>query len=174
MSIEILFYTQLGSIVAFIVALFVLYRVLVSQKDATIQLLKEKAGFLEQKLSHAEKQKPDALAKSLSERVDSLNQEIERLSRDKDTNQSTIAKKECELDLIKREADDLSRQISNARELMSEYFCPHCKAPMAERSYHSESVEYNGRDVDIDHEYVVFECGLTLHDGTESNSCKKT
>lgn len=45
MSIEILFYTQLASILAFTVALFVLYRVLVSQKDSTIQLLKEKMIF---------------------------------------------------------------------------------------------------------------------------------
>lgn len=94
MSIETLFYTQVASIVAFIVALFVLYRLLVSQKDATIQLLKEKDDFLSQQLSHAEKQKPDALAKSLSERVDGLNNEIERLSKDKKSNQSLITEKE--------------------------------------------------------------------------------
>lgn len=35
MNIEILFYTQVGSILAFIVALFVLYRLLICQKDAT-------------------------------------------------------------------------------------------------------------------------------------------
>ncbi|MGX5218878.1 hypothetical protein ACVTMO_09515 [Pseudomonas segetis] len=74
MSIEILFYTQVGSILAFIVALFVLYRLLISQKDATIELLKEKANFFESQLSLTEKQKPDALAKSLSERVDTLTQ----------------------------------------------------------------------------------------------------
>lgn len=174
MNIEVLFYTQVGSILAFIAALFVLYKVLVSQKDATIQLLKEKALFLEDQLSHAEKQKPDALARSLSERVDSLNQEIERLSSDKEKNQSLISQKEKELESVKEEADELSRQISNAHELMSEYFCPHCKSPMAERTFHSEIVEYQGRDHDIDHEYVAFECGLTLHDGEESSSCKNT
>lgn len=174
MNIEVLFYTQVGSILAFIAALFVLYKVLVSQKDATIQLLKEKALFLENQLFHAEKQKPDALAKSLSERVDSLNKEIERLSSDKEKNQSLISQKEKELESVKEEADELSRQISNAHELMSEYFCPHCKSPMAERTFHSELVEYQGRDHDIDHEYVAFECGLTLHDGEESSSCKNT
>jgi TolA-binding protein len=129
---------------------------------------------LENKLSHAEKQSPDALAKSLSERVDNLNKEIERLSSDKYKNQSLISQKEKELESVKEEAEELSRQISNAHELMFEYFCPHCKSPMAERTFHSELVEYQGREHDIDHEYVAFECGLTLHDGEESNSCKNT
>jgi DNA repair exonuclease SbcCD ATPase subunit len=174
MSVDVIFYTQVGSIVVFITALFVLYRVLVNQKDATIELLKEKSLFLEQQLSHAENQKPDALAKSLSARVDNLNQEIERLSSDKETNKSLISQKERELELIKEEADELSRQIFNAHALMSEYFCPHCKAPMAERAYHSELVEYQGRELDVDHEYVAFECGLTLHDGEESRACENT
>ena len=174
MSIEILFYTQLTSILGFIIALFFLYRILVSQKDATIQLLKEKNDFLNQKLSHSEKQKPDALAKSLSERVDDLNSEIERLSKDKASNKSLISEKERDLELVKKEADELSRQISNAHELMSEYFCPHCKSPMEERSLHSELVEHGGRAIDIDHEYVAFECGLTLHDGEEYRSCQNT
>jgi len=172
MSNEILFYTQVTSILGFVVALFVLYRLLVNQKDATIQLLKEKVGFIEQRLTHAELQKPDALAKSLSERVETLNKEIERLSKDKEANQDLIDRKEAELDSIKQEADELSRQISNAREMMSEYFCPHCKAPMAERVYQTESVEYLGRDADIDHEYVAFECGLSFNDGVESSSCR--
>ena len=76
MTIEIIFYAKVAAILAFVIALFVLYRVLVSQKDATIQLLKEKGDYLEKKLSHAEKQKPDALAKSLSERVVNLNNEV--------------------------------------------------------------------------------------------------
>ena len=47
MTNETIFITQLGSIIAFIVALFVLYSVLVNQKDATIQLLKEKIDFVD-------------------------------------------------------------------------------------------------------------------------------
>ena len=78
MTIEILFYTQLGSIFAFIVALFVLYRVLVHSKDATIQTLKEKCSYLACQLSEAVQSKPDALARSLTERVETLNKEIER------------------------------------------------------------------------------------------------
>jgi len=47
MTNEIIFYTQISSIFAFIVAIFGLYRLLVSQKDASIELLKEKNDFSE-------------------------------------------------------------------------------------------------------------------------------
>lgn len=62
-------YPQIASIVAFVVALFVLYRLLVSkkdatigQKDATIQLLRERITQLER-----ERQSPDALLQSVKE-----------------------------------------------------------------------------------------------------------
>ncbi len=174
MAIETVFYTQVGTIILFIVSLFTAYRVLVNQKDATIQLLREKCKFLEEKLDHASAEAPDVLARSLSERVDTLNSEIHRLLEDKQANQDLIKQREGELDKILGVADEFSRQLSNARELMSEFFCPDCRAPMAERAYHSESVEYQGRELDVDHEYVSFECGLTMLDGKVSQKCKNT
>lgn len=65
MTIEAIFVTQVASILAFIAALFGLYRVLVSQKDSTIQLLKEKCDYLDRQLNDAAQSNPDALAKSL-------------------------------------------------------------------------------------------------------------
>lgn len=172
MSIEVLFYTQLGSIIVFVGSLFVLYRVLVSQKDATIESLREKNSLLEHKLAEAAQSKPDALARSLSERVNHLNQEIERLSKDKDANRDLIAEKEQELESVKEETEELSQQIKAAHELMGEFFCPHCKAPMAEREIHSELVEYEGRELDVDHEYIAYECGLSMIDGKISRPCR--
>ena len=43
---EISLITPTASIILFIVALFILYRILVSKKDATIELLKEKMTSL--------------------------------------------------------------------------------------------------------------------------------
>jgi hypothetical protein len=62
MSNEIIFWTQLASIISFITALFVLYRVLVSQKDSTIQLLKDKNRFLSDQLKIEKEKGPDQLA----------------------------------------------------------------------------------------------------------------
>ena len=173
MTIETIFYTQLGSILAFVIVLFVLYRVLVNQKDATIQLLKEKNKYLSQKLSDLSQLTPDALAKSLADRVVLLDDEIYRLSTDKEKNQDEIKSKEDELLKVKEKAEKLSREIAKAHELMEEFFCPHCGSPMAERAYHVESVEYQGRDLDVDHEYVAYECGYSLADGDEVSSCRK-
>lgn len=172
MTLDTIFYTQVGSVISFIVAIFVLYRILVSQKDATIQLLKEKNNYLSDKLNDASQNSPDALAKSLSDRVKILDEEIERLSKDKESNQELIHEKEKELDAVKEEAEELSRKIAKAHELMEEFFCPICGEPMAERAYQSESVEYQGREIDIDHEYIAFECGYTLVDGSVEHPCR--
>jgi len=78
MSIELLFYTQIGSILLFITSLFVLYRLLVEQKDATIQ-------FLEKQLQAFKDDPSDIILKKLSERVRIANDEVERLAKDKET-----------------------------------------------------------------------------------------
>ncbi len=70
MKIEILFYTQLASVFGFITALFVLYRLLIKQKDAVIELLREQVVSLEKKVEALEKQSPDALVESLHSRVE--------------------------------------------------------------------------------------------------------
>jgi len=174
MTIELLFYTQIASILAFIAALFVLYRVLVSQKDATIELLKETNNNLSHKLSDAVANSPDALANSLNNRVNVLEEELERLSIDKVNNQDEIELKEKEIISVKEKAEELGKQIAMAHELMAEFSCPHCSSPMAERSCQSECVEYNGRDVDIDHEYFSYECGYVMSDGSEVSPCRGT
>jgi len=174
MTIETIFYTQLISVLAFIVALFVLYRVLVSQKDATIELLKEKNEFVSQQLTEALSQSPDMLARSLSDRVKLLDEEIERLSNDKDKNQDTIKEKEKEIAKVQSEANKLLNQIAIASDLIEDFTCPTCGSHLVERAYQSEAVEdYHGRSVDIDHEYILYECGLTIVDGSEERPCKE-
>ena len=174
MTIETIFYTQLISVIAFIVALFVLYRVLVSQKDATIELLKEKNEFISQKLTDASSQSPDMLAKSLSDRVKLLDEEVGRLSNDKEKNQDTIIEKEKEIAKVKNEAKKLLDQIAIASDLIEDFTCPTCGSHLVERTYQSEPVEdCSGRSLDIDHEYILYECGLTIVDGSEEHPCKE-
>jgi gas vesicle protein len=170
-KIETIFYMQLASVIGFIAALFILYRVLVSQKDASIQLLKEKCDYLTRQLNDTSKSSPDALAKSLSNRVKLLDDEIGRLSIDKENNQEQIKQKEKELDTVKEETEELSRKIAKAHDLIKEFFCPKCGSPMAERAYQSEYLEYQGEDFEIDHEYVAYECGYALVDRAETSSC---
>src|SRR4051812_22097771 len=78
MNITGLFYTQIASILLFIISLFVLYRLLVEKKEATIQ-------FLEKQLEQAKEQKPDIVLKQLHERVQIARDEMERLANDKET-----------------------------------------------------------------------------------------
>jgi hypothetical protein len=172
MSNNAIFITQVASIVAFVVALFVLYRLLVETKDATIQLLKEKTAALESALATAREAGPDALAERLGARVKLLTGELERLSVDEERNAAAIHEKESELQGVRDQLSELQDQMERAKDLMSEYFCPDCGAAMSVREYHSESVWYNGCDVDVDHECIEYECGLTIVDGERRRPCR--
>lgn len=169
---EVIFTTQIISIIGFIVTIFVLYRVLVSQKDSTIELLKEKNIFLTDKLTEANELKPDVLAQSLTNRVRLLETEIARLSQDKVKNQSLIQDKEQEFNKVLERAENLKKQIGIANELLDDFSCPQCGAPISAKEYHSECIEYNGRDIDIDHEYIAYECGYSIIDGKVESECK--
>lgn len=172
MPTEILLYGQIASILVFLGALFGIYRSLAAQKDATIQVLKEQIELLKLQLDHAQSQTPDVAVEALSKRVKSLTEELSRLQQDANASADTVLKKERELESAKDEMNQLGEQVARAEKLFDGFSCPTCKAPMATRDYHSEMVEYNGRGVDIDHEFVTYECGLELSDGKETRPCK--
>ncbi|MER2511516.1 MAG: hypothetical protein ABTQ25_03685 [Nitrosomonas ureae] len=169
---ETIFWTQIASIIGFVGTLFVLYRLLVAQKDATIQLQKENISFLKDQLADAKLQSTDMLAQSLAGRVKIFEEELKRLGQDKTATDEQVAAKEAELAQARGEAEVLTKKILHARELLREYLCRHCGAPLIERSCHSEMVEYQGRELDVDHDWSNFECGLEIIDGLESHPCK--
>lgn len=169
---EIIFWTQIASTVGFVVALFVLYRVLVEQKDATIQLQKENITYLKDQLTEAKSQSPDMLAQSLASRIKLFEEELKRLEQDKSSTQGQVKEKVAELNQAREEAEELAKKVLHARELLSGFLCPNCGAPLAERAYHTESIEYKGREIDVDHEYTAFECGYQIVDGEVKGKCK--
>ncbi len=172
MSNEVIFWTQIVSIVAFVFIVFGLYRLLVDQKDSTIQLLKETISTLKDQLSEALNSTPDVLAQSLSERVKLLESELKRLAQDKDANQDLVHVKEEELRITRQKAEELTKQVALASELLDDFLCPHCGSPLSVREYHSESVEYQDRELDIDHDYSEYECGYSVMDGKPQTSCE--
>ena len=82
-----------------------------------------------------------------------------------------VNSKETELAQARSEAEALTEKIVHARELLSDYLCPYCEAALVERAYHSEIIEYQGREIDIDRDWSVFECGLEIIDGKERHPC---
>lgn len=171
MTNEVIFYTQLASIVGFIVTLFVLYRVLVSQKDSAIELLKEKNQYLTEQLSDAKSSSPDVLAENLSKRIRLLIEEIGRLNSDKDKNESLIAQKETALHAVQKKLSELQEQISRTEEVMQDFVCPYCGAPMQTREFFPVYGHIEGREVEGESEYVTYECGLAIQDGQEIAPC---
>ncbi|GLT23455.1 hypothetical protein GCM10007933_29210 [Zoogloea oryzae] len=172
MTIETIFWTQIASILGFLVTLFVLYRILVEQKEATIQTQKENIAYLKDQLAEAKSQSPDILAQKLANRVKLFEDEVKRLESDKSSTEEQIKAKEAELHNARTEAENLTKQVLSARELLSDFQCPHCGAPLAVREYHSELVEYQGREIDVEHDHSAYECGYSVVDGKPNSPCK--
>ena len=102
MDLSLDFIQKLLPPITLVTALFVLYRTLVSNKDAVIELHKERCKKLECELTEARHSLPDSLAKSLSERVQIMDYEIECLMKDKEAEKIKSTK---ELAKIKNDAE---------------------------------------------------------------------
>jgi len=173
MSNNAIFYIQMASLLTYIIASFALYKLLVSSKDATIETLKQRIDQLKEKLESEKDTSPDVLAERLSARIKTYEEEIRKLSKDQQANQEAIKAKQVELAATRKELEILETQMEEAQGILDEFLCPHCKAPMTIHDYASESVEYQGKDLDVEHEIIIYDCGLEIHDGKETRSCRK-
>jgi hypothetical protein len=159
---------QIAAILAFVGGLFVVYRVLVAQKDAVIQLLNERIKDQEQKIQGLESQTPDVLVTALSSRVEITLKEIERLRADGGKHQEEITRKEEELHGLKNRLNELSSLIQD-----SDLVCHYCDSPLVQRMCYPIYGHVGGREVEADEEYIEYECGLSVRDGEEVSSCKR-
>lgn len=159
MTIEALFYTQILSILGYIAAALLLYRLLVEQKDAVIELLKERNQTLSDRISVLETQSPDALVDALAKRVEVAKVEIVELSRDAEKHKDEIEHKEHELAELEGKLDDVTALLKD-----SDLVCPTCQAPLTRRECHTIFGEINGREVEADIEFIEYECGYATSD----------
>jgi len=166
-----IFVAQIFSILAYVGTLFGLYRLLVSQKDATIEALKEQNNLLKEQLDIAKAESPSALAERLSKRVRLLEEELGRLAEDQDRNEQQIKEKERELIQVQSELEQYRVELEEAREILSEYGCPYCGAMLTAMEYYPDTAIVGGREIDFEHESVSYECGLTIRDGKEDSPC---
>jgi len=168
MTNDIIFFTQIISILTFIVVLFVLYRLLIRQKDSTIELLKEKNEYLKDQISDLRENTPDKVAKKLSDRIHIITEELERLSKDKEKNEELINQKGQELKNAQKDLERLKDQLEEAQDISSEFLCPFCKERMSFHEFHPK--HDRGQDYEI--EVIGFDCGYTTVDGREEHPCK--
>jgi len=166
MSNDVIFFTQVGSAMAFFLTLFVLYRLLVGQKDSVIELLKERIADREARISQLESEAPDGLVAALSARVDSTMKEIGRLREDGDKHLAEIANKEHKLNELRLKLITLSESI-----LDSVFLCQKCGSPLIRREFYPISSTVNGHEVEAEGEYIEYDCGLALKDGREVSPC---
>jgi methyl-accepting chemotaxis protein len=118
MSNTTLFVTQIASTIVFVIALFVLYRLLVEQKEATIQLLKEKIDWLQNQLNIAKESSPDTLLKQLDQRIKVYADELGRLSKDKNISDTLLKEKEQELEEMRSDIRKVSERLQRSTQAL--------------------------------------------------------
>lgn len=160
MRIEVLFYTQIASIVAYISAAFWLYRTLVAQKDAVIELLKNRNEILEKRIKELETQTPDSLVESLSRRVAIARDEIQALHNDGERHQGEIKQKEAELGNLSSKLDGLQSLLRD-----SDLICPKCGSPLSRRDFFTiHGYSSDGREAEADISFSEYECGYSIRE----------
>lgn len=167
MSNDTIFYTQIASAVAFLLTLFGIYRLLVGQKDSVIELLRERIADKDAEIHKLQSQTPDALVETLSSRVEGTLKEITRLREDGDRYKDEIAAREQELEALRVKLRDLSNLLRE-----SDLVCRLCGAPLIQRQFYPIYGVVGGREVEAEGEYVEYDCGLALKDGSEVSPCK--
>lgn len=158
MTNEVIFFTQLASIVAFIIALFTVYSVLVQAKEAAIQVLKERLINKDEQIAALKAQTPDTLVSILNDRIKITQDEIGRLKADGDMHRS-------EIDIKEEELQDIQDKLSALSELIREgdLVCPHCGDPLAGRQ--SQTIYGGvGGEQEYDIEILNYECGYSIAD----------
>jgi septal ring factor EnvC (AmiA/AmiB activator) len=172
---EILFATQVISIVGFVIVLLSIYRVLVDSKEAANQALKENIALLKDRLAASQAESPDVLAEKLAKRVKVLEEELTRTSADMLASAEDKAAAQSNLDEVRVEVATLRRKIEIAKLELDDYLCPFCRAGLSERRFAVEMVEDDhGREHEIDHDFTQFECGYTVCDGFIESACPKS
>ena len=146
--------------------------------QSRLELLKEKTEWLEQQLEVANEFRPDVLAQRLAERLRILTQELERLNEDHEASAQSIREKQTDLASVEGEIQNLTTELASAQEILDlvadrELVCPHCKAPMSIHEFYPDLIEYQGREIDVEHETIAYECGFEMRDGEIINMCPK-
>lgn len=166
MTNETLFITQIGVAITLVVSIFVLYKLLVSQKDSVIELLRERLAAESAKIEELRTQTPDALVNSLNSRIEIMNEELNRLKRDGTSTDEVIAIKERELSSVREQILKLFQLIQD-----SDLVCPSCSSPLLQRVSETVYGYVGGKEVDADIEFREYECGAAFEGGTQKISC---
>ncbi len=167
MSNELIFYTQLASILTFVGTVFALYKLLVSQKDATIEALRERIATQQDRMTF---ESPDALNERLSKRIALLTDELTRLGADKETNAEVIKAKEEELTGATEMYKRLQKLVMHTSGMSISYFCPVCEEPTlecteAKQIFSPKKSEYFR---------VSYHCGYSEVNGKKVSECRNT
>ena len=166
MTNTVLFYTQVGSILLFVVSLFVIYRLLVSKKDAAIEYLQITNAEKDKLISDLSKKTDDQLIMNLDQRVKVFDSELKRLNEDRDKYSKTI--KQLEKRLSNFDAKIKILLLDNPE---SHIFCSECYSDLEHWGLSPRQFEVFSDRLEDYFDYLYFECGSKIENGSIVKEC---
>ena len=169
METETIVGIQIITFLGYLGTVFGLYRLLVNQKDSTIEMLRTQCELLKTNLESAEKNAPDNLLLRLDQRKNILERELESLSLESNKKREELQQ---EIGILSKKKDELEDEVHYVNTILEKYSCPHCSSNLLDKGYAVESAESDdGREYEIEHEWASFECGYKEADGIETSPC---
>jgi hypothetical protein len=152
----------IGGVAAGVGLLTLVYNLTARRSDATIKALETHNKWLREQLDLAKETSPDILVKTLSERGKILEEEVKRLSLDRETNQAEIKKKEAEIEHNKNIAKQINAVMQEFKNRYNELkekvdVCPYCDAGLVELK--------DVNDEDWTGSLRSYACGYAILDG---------
>jgi glutaredoxin len=169
METETIIGIQIFTFLGYVGTVFGLYRILVNQKDATIEMLQTQCELLKGNLEAAEKNEPDNLIQRLENRKNILERELISLGHESDKKRIEL---QAEINELSTKKEELENEVLYVNSILEKYSCPHCSSTLLDKGYAVEAVESDdGKEYDIEHEWASFECGYKEADGKETSPC---
>lgn len=169
-----------------ILAVFgLLHQLIVKRKDATIEGLQTENARLRRLLDEANNASPDVLAERYKKKIDRLESELVELQSETATNviaieekRLAIEAKEKELETVRIQIEELTKQMETAAELLTEELeyvrsqidsCPLCGSELREKT----TVPVTSSKYEDFGTYTEYDCGYTEVDGVLRHPCSR-
>jgi hypothetical protein len=166
MTNEILFYSQIGSVLAFLATVFVLYRLLVSKKDASIEYLQIQVSEKDRVIADLSSKTESALLTSLNQRLEIAEAEIKRLLNEKNIDENQL--KSLSGRISKLEGDVISVALESPD---THIFCRECCSELSNWGLGLRRFEVNSDSLEDYFDYLDFECGAKFENGKVVLEC---
>ncbi|WP_114416577.1 hypothetical protein [Marinospirillum perlucidum] len=138
-----------------------------ADKNADVHRLEVQLQDKQTQLDSYIQRNPESLMKLLAESIEKTSREIAELRADEADNELLIQQKENQLHRVQVQMTEIADSIQ-----VTTLDCPTCGLPLINRKFHPVDGYLAGHRIELESEYVEYQCGLALKDGVVVSPCR--